>query len=342
MEYWESLQFERILKEWDSAIGKEAFFSSEAYRKCPISFNLYDIECPKGIRPTDDVIDFQVKCPHCNTVHICHVPDQSREVEYLRYYFAKCTHCQELFHLLSNFVYRKTERPLCENSLESSISVANFGDHISMYDPETGTHIKMYTKEHFTRTHRLTQQNKKSVDDDNFALRLMGTIWGGVVIIGLAVETENTYLLNWVGGVLVSLFVLYLAYRIYRKHPIQWKQWQLHHWAISSCCILLLITIIGGGDDCLWETYNLPDGYYQLLRLAVTATAIYLGYLAAKEKRHPLIILACAALVLIFQPLAPISFERETWLWIDLATAPALLLCAMYGCKAGKPENEQT
>lgn len=102
--YTHSPQFRRILKEWDSAIGKETYFTIENYRANPTCFPLYNITYPNGIRETDTVLDFQIRCSHCKTIHTCHVPDQSNEVEYLNHYFTTCTECKEVFHLLSNFL----------------------------------------------------------------------------------------------------------------------------------------------------------------------------------------------------------------------------------------------
>lgn len=101
--YSYSLQFKRILKDWHSSIGKETYFTIENYKSHPNLFPLYNISNPDGIRETDIVLDFHIRCPHCKKIHTCHVPDQSPEVEYLALFYTECTHCKQVFHLLSNF-----------------------------------------------------------------------------------------------------------------------------------------------------------------------------------------------------------------------------------------------
>ena len=107
------------------------------------------------------------------------------------------------------------------------------------------------------------------------------------------------------------------------------REQQLTLWAALVSIILLLIAIIGGSRRFLWDNYDLPAGYYTMLRLGVTAAGLYMTCIAARQKKPILIILLSAALSLLFQPLILISFKHDTWLWIDLAAIPVIILIAV-------------
>ncbi len=62
-----------------------------------------------------------------------------------------------------------------------------------------------------------------------------------------------------------------------------------------------------------------PYGYYQLLRLAVTGTAIYA--VTILQKNHPTPVVILALIGLIFNPILPLSLPRAFWFPLDLATA---------------------
>lgn len=104
------------------------------------------------------------------------------------------------------------------------------------------------------------------------------------------------------------------------------RERQLIVWAALISITLLLIALIGGSSRFMWDNYDLPEGYYTMLRLGVTATGIYMTYIASKQKEHILILLLSAALSLLFQPLILISFKHATWLWIDLVVIPIIIL----------------
>lgn len=120
--------------------------------------------------------------------------------------------------------------------------------------------------------------------------------------------------------------------------------WQYPEWASLITSILLAIAILSGESWFHWldwSPYRLTNGYYTILRLAVTATAILLICRAAKAKAHHLRIILWASIALLYQPLVRVELHKDAWLIIDLILM-ILLLCAMYCNKAGKPENEQT
>jgi hypothetical protein len=81
---------------------------------------------------------------------------------------------------------------------------------------------------------------------------------------------------------------------------------------ISS--IMLLIAI----SDCQY-------GYYVLLRLVVSAVGLLLIWHSYNFKRM-IWFWAFCLLVLVFNPLVPVRFDKETWRFLDAATAAAMLL----------------
>ena len=66
----------------------------------------------------------------------------------------------------------------------------------------------------------------------------------------------------------------------------------------------------------------LPYGYYQLLRLAVTAVALYIAWSEYQASNGMTgWALAFGLCALLFNPLIPVHLSRESWFVIDLAVA---------------------
>lgn len=121
-------------------------------------------------------------------------------------------------------------------------------------------------------------------------------------------------------GVLVVLFLLFRMVRSMRKG------WSFTRWACFLVVLLLGVAVVGGDYDFLWKSYSLPYGYYTLLRLAVAGLSAWLACQAVIYKSHPLLILIGVLLTILYQPLVKITFEKETWCWINLATMPVLVI----------------
>lgn len=68
----------------------------------------------------------------------------------------------------------------------------------------------------------------------------------------------------------------------------------------------------------------MPYGYFMLVRLAV---AVILGYYAVIHKRYDnsVLMIACVAIALLFQPFLKIPLGRTLWNVIDLAVAVSLI-----------------
>lgn len=79
--------------------------------------------------------------------------------------------------------------------------------------------------------------------------------------------------------------------------------------------IFLLLAIIDG----------LPYGFFILLKLIVFFTNIYLVWLALKSK-NLLWIWIYGLIVILFNPIIPIHFERDIWVIIDVFTAFLLII----------------
>ena len=74
--------------------------------------------------------------------------------------------------------------------------------------------------------------------------------------------------------------------------------------------ILLLLAIAS-----IW-----PYGYYQLLRWFVSLTGIFNAYRTYKLNLNGWTV-AMIVVALLFNPIAPLTFEKGIWILIDLATA---------------------
>jgi len=70
---------------------------------------------------------------------------------------------------------------------------------------------------------------------------------------------------------------------------------------------------------------GLPYGYFQILRWVVCGVCAYRAFLAyTLEKKTWMWGFVCSAV--LFNPIAPIHLDRETWAVIDVVLAIALLV----------------
>ena len=68
-----------------------------------------------------------------------------------------------------------------------------------------------------------------------------------------------------------------------------------------------------------------PYGYYQLLRLVVTGAAAWVAYVAYTAKKQWLMVIFII-IALLFNPLAPVHLDRETWAGIDVLCAVGFIV----------------
>lgn len=85
---------------------------------------------------------------------------------------------------------------------------------------------------------------------------------------------------------------------------------------------------------------DLPYGYYQLLRVIVFCTSVYLA-IHEKERREGFWFWAFVVCALVYNPVFRLSFGREIWPLINLATAALyaahFLLYAKNAVRSRKP-----
>lgn len=87
------------------------------------------------------------------------------------------------------------------------------------------------------------------------------------------------------------------------------------------CMIALLLAI-----PSIW-----PYGYYQLLRWVVSGTALFVLW-AAYNLEKKIWVGLMAVIVILFNPIAPIYLDKETWVIIDFVVA-ALFLISIFKIK---------
>lgn len=80
-----------------------------------------------------------------------------------------------------------------------------------------------------------------------------------------------------------------------------------------------------------------PYGYYILLRWVVTASAIFLVWVSYNLKKTFWLFLM-GIIALLFNPIAPIHLNKETWVIIDLIVA-TIFLVSIFKIKIYEREN---
>jgi len=80
-----------------------------------------------------------------------------------------------------------------------------------------------------------------------------------------------------------------------------------------------------------------PYGYYTLLRWVITITASFVAYTANQLNRSGWM-WAFVIVALLFNPIAPVHLDRETWVVIDLIVA-AIFLISIFKVKNHERKN---
>ena len=73
--------------------------------------------------------------------------------------------------------------------------------------------------------------------------------------------------------------------------------------------------------------YNLPYGYFTLLRFVVTISAALVAWLAFKKMQTRQWIWPLGFIVILFNPIIPIHLTLSWWQIIDIVTGIFLLSC---------------
>lgn len=85
------------------------------------------------------------------------------------------------------------------------------------------------------------------------------------------------------------------------------------------------ILAIMAGAGCLLALLDMPSEYYKVLRFVVVAASIY-AIVAVRRGSHSdgkknALTTAFGLAAVLFNPLLPLEMERETWAFVDVATA---------------------
>ena len=83
--------------------------------------------------------------------------------------------------------------------------------------------------------------------------------------------------------------------------------------------------------------FNMPYGYYQLIRFIAVVGFAILAYYEYERQNMPLVIVFVGLMVL-FQPLATIPLGRQVWNFVDVLVAVGLVISVF----TGKPDAEKT
>jgi len=87
-----------------------------------------------------------------------------------------------------------------------------------------------------------------------------------------------------------------------------------------------ILTIIASGFLFVALFDGLPYGYFTLLRFVVCAVGAYLAYKIYEDNKESLWVWAFAGIAVLFNPIIIITFERATWMIIDLIVGVLFVL----------------
>lgn len=88
--------------------------------------------------------------------------------------------------------------------------------------------------------------------------------------------------------------------------------------------VFLAVALVDGAFDSRgfdpWDSRaDLPGGFFTLLRISVTIAGLYTAWELYRILGRPTsMAFVYGAIGVLFQPIIPVHFEYETWLWIDL------------------------
>lgn len=80
-----------------------------------------------------------------------------------------------------------------------------------------------------------------------------------------------------------------------------------------------------------------PYAYYQFTRLAVPGVGVWFIVQAVDRRRW--VIFPVAAAALVFNPIAPLYLQRETWQVLDVAAAAVFAVATVVLARSDKPDE---
>lgn len=103
---------------------------------------------------------------------------------------------------------------------------------------------------------------------------------------------------------------------------------------IQTITIVKIIAIV----MLFWALADNPYGYYQILRWVIAGVTGYSAYLAYKQGKNTWTwIMAITAI--LFNPIAPIHLDRETWSVLDIIAA-AIIFTSIFKMKVVAKKEE--
>jgi hypothetical protein len=87
-----------------------------------------------------------------------------------------------------------------------------------------------------------------------------------------------------------------------------------------------ILTIIASGFLFIALFDGLPYGFFTILRFVVCAIGAYLAYKIYEYDNESLWVWVFGGIAILFNPIIPIYFQRETWVIIDLIVGVFLLV----------------
>lgn len=79
--------------------------------------------------------------------------------------------------------------------------------------------------------------------------------------------------------------------------------------------------------------FEMPYGFYTLLRLVVTAAAAIIAWRALSNQVRPLWAAMMGLIALLFNPFIPVYLTREVWFFIDILVAVVFIAYVIFGMK---------
>jgi hypothetical protein len=89
----------------------------------------------------------------------------------------------------------------------------------------------------------------------------------------------------------------------------------------------------------LWAMGNHPYSYYQILRWVVCGVSGYSAYIAYERKNNAWTWIF-GVMAVLFNPIAPIYLDRETWVLLDLVAA-VLMFASFYWLRPTQRSPQQ-
>jgi hypothetical protein len=113
------------------------------------------------------------------------------------------------------------------------------------------------------------------------------------------------------------------------KYPYAAKALRVKNIACLIASVMLFLSI-----------FNLPYGYYILLRWFIAAVVLFVGVIAVQVGRWAWAVIMCTILI-VYNPIDPIYLYKRAWVVIDLISI-TLFITAIYNLSSESGEDYRT